>query len=178
MCEAGLTVRTAMDPAHQAAAGAALRRGLEELDKRQGWRGPVEQLDAAKQKEFLAKASFSPMDLSGGDWVKALVTAVDTKDIKVALGQGYTGIVPVSAMSWARKPNPKVAAANAPAIKDPRQVAAVGDVIWVSANETTVTETNAKGRKEQKTVPYDPSTVKRAAPSSCACSRIHWCRGP
>ena len=96
--EAGLTVRTAMDPAHQNAAGAALRRGLEELDKRQGWRGPVEQLDPAKQKEFIAKNAFSPLDLAGGDWVKGLVTAVDGKDVRVALGQGYTGIIPVSAM--------------------------------------------------------------------------------
>ena len=162
--EAGLTVRTAMDPAHQNAAGAALRRGLEELDKRQGWRGPIEQLDAAKQKEFLAKTAFSPIDLAGGEWVKALVTAVDAREVKVALGQGYTGIVPVAAMSWARKPNPKVAAANAPAIKDPKQVAVPGDVICVSAEDTVITETSAKGKKEQKTVPFDASSVKKNVP--------------
>ena len=162
--EAGLTVRTAMDPSHQNAAGAALRRGLEELDKRQGWRGPIEQLDAAKQKEFLAKTAFSPIDLTGGEWVKALVTAVDNKEVRVALGQGYTGIVPVTAMSWARKPNPKVAAANAPAVKDPKLVAAPGDLIWVSAEATTITETTAKGKKEQKTVPFDAATVKKNVP--------------
>lgn len=162
--EAGLTVRTAMDPAHQSVAGAALRRGLEELDKRQGWRGPVGQLDAAKQRDFPSQTAFVPMDLAGGAWIKALVTATDAREARVALGQGYTGVIPTANMSWARKPNPKVAGIYAPPVKDARQVLNPGDLIWVSAAERHVTETDVKGRKKQKTLPFDPATVKKTAP--------------
>ena len=162
--EAGLTVQTAMEPAHQYAAGAALRQGLEELDKRQGWRGPLEKLDAEKQKSFLAQKSFSPMDLAGDSWVKAVVTQVEAKEARVSLGQGYTGVIPVADMSWARKPNPKVAGINAAAVKDAKQVLSPGDLIWVSAAETSIVETGAKGRKEKKTQPFDPGTAKKGTP--------------
>ncbi|MDD4701276.1 MAG: PBP1A family penicillin-binding protein [Desulfovibrio sp.] len=160
---AGLTVHTSMDPAHQYAAGAALRQGLEALDKRQGWRGPQEKLDAEKQKAFSQK-SFNPLDLAGNNWVKALVTHADAREARVNLGQGYTGVVTVANMSWARKPNPKVAGIYAPAVKDAKLVVSPGDLIWVSAAEVTVTETGAKGRKEKKTLPFDPATVKKGVP--------------
>ena len=67
-------------------------------------------------------------------------------------------------MSWARKPNPRVAGIYAPAVKDARLVVSPGDLIWVSATETTVTETNAKDRKEKKTIPFDPSAAKKGTP--------------
>ena len=162
--EAGLTVRTAMVPAQQAAAGQALRRGLEELDKRQGWRGPLEHLDAEKQRAFLEASAFTPLDLAGGAWVKAVVTAVDAKEARVNLGKGYTGVIPVANMSWARKSNPKVAGIYAPAIKDAKLVLSPDDLIWVSAAPRKTAETNAKGRKEQQTVPFDAAEVKKNAP--------------
>jgi len=43
--EAGLVVDISMDPKLQGAAEAALRRGLEAVDQRQGYRGPVGQVD-------------------------------------------------------------------------------------------------------------------------------------
>ena len=64
--EAGLTVHTVMVPQHQEAANLAMREGLEEVDKRQGWRGPIAHLDANGRKEFLRKSTFSPVDLAGG----------------------------------------------------------------------------------------------------------------
>lgn len=164
VCEAGLTVRTAMEPAHQEAAGLALRHGLEALDKRQGWRGPIAQLPQDKQQEFLSKIAFSPSELAGDGRVRALVTEVTQKSALVALGGGYTGVIELAGMSWARKPNPKVAAANAPAVKDARTVLQPGDLIFVSAAETKVTVTNAKGKKEQQTIPFDPGDVTHGTP--------------
>ena len=70
--EAGLTVRTAMVPAQQDAAGNALRRGLEELDKRQGWRGAIE-MTPDKKESFGRDSAFTPQDLAGDAWVRALV---------------------------------------------------------------------------------------------------------
>ncbi|MBQ3060159.1 MAG: PBP1A family penicillin-binding protein [Desulfovibrio sp.] len=164
--EAGLTVRTAMDPRHQEPAGQALRRGLEELDKRQGWRGPIEKLDAAAQKQFLEKSSFTPLDLAGDAWVRAVVMDVSPKAAEVALGQGYTGLIAVTDMSWARKPNPRVAGVHAPAVKNATLVLARGDLIWVSAAPATVMETNAKGRKSKKNIPYDAASVRKGTPIS------------
>ena len=162
--EAGLTVRTAMDPVQQEAAGAALRRGLEELDKRQGWRGPLQKLDPTAQQAFIQASAFTPLDLAGNGWVKALVTGVEAREARVTLGRGYSGVIPVAQMSWARKPNPKVAGVYAPAVKDVRQVLSPGDVVWVSAADLTRAGKDAKGRKTQISEPFDPSQVQKGAP--------------
>ena len=157
--EAGLTVRTSMDPVQQDAAGAALRRGLEELDKRQGWRGPISKLTPEEQKAFLAETDFEPSALAGDAWVKALVTGSEARQLTVALGDGYTGVIPLANMSWARKPNPRVAGMHAPAIRDARTVAEVGDVILVSAAPSVVQE----GKKKQE-VPFDPAKAQKKTP--------------
>lgn len=155
--EAGLTVRTCMVPFQQDAAGRALRRGLEELDKRQGWRGPITRQEIALLREFDQKQSFSPFDLVGNAWVKAAVASVEPREAKVVLGQGYWGVIPVANMSWARKPNERIAAQNAPSIKNARQVLTPGDIIWVAA--ASPRNTDGKEQKE-----YDPETVSRETP--------------
>lgn len=48
----GLTVYAALDARMQKAANAAVQRGLRELDKRQGYRGPVVRLDPDEAKEL------------------------------------------------------------------------------------------------------------------------------
>lgn len=131
--EAGLTVQTCMVPKQQTAGGNALRRGLEELDKRQGWRGPLKKPEGVQASGFEQKSQFTPLDLAGNAWVQALVLSVSPREAVVSLGNGYKGVIPVANMSWARRPNPKVAAQNAPSVKDARKVLAAGDFIWVSA---------------------------------------------
>ena len=175
--EAGLTVTTAMDPAHQEAAAAGLRKGLEELARRQGWRGALEKLPADKHKEFLTASAFSPLDLVGGAWAKALVTKVDPTVARVALGKGYVGDVDVKTLSWARQPNAKVAAANAPAVRDVRKVLEVGDVVWVSATDGTQTVTDAKGKKTQQPLPFDPQTIKPGVPFALALQQLPVAQG-
>ncbi|MDR2573128.1 MAG: PBP1A family penicillin-binding protein [Desulfovibrio sp.] len=161
--EAGLTVRTAMAPAHQEAAGQALRRGLEELDKRQGWRGSLERLGEEERRSFSARNGFTPLDLAGGAWVKALVTRVEQRGAHVALGQGYTGVIAVEGLAWARKPNPKVAAAFASPVKDARQILVPGDLIWVSAAARPVASQQGK-RKKVTMEPYDPAEARTDTP--------------
>lgn len=156
---AGLTVRTAMVPFQQQAAGNALRRGLEELDKRQGWRGPKSSNDADAIKAFQEKTPFEPADLAGGAWIQALVTKVTPGAASVDLGAGYSGIIDVAHMSWARKPNPKVAAQNAPAIKNATLVVAPGDIIWVSAIGSTI-----KPDGDSKTPVFQPDKVSKDVP--------------
>ena len=154
-----------MDPVQQDAAGAALRRGLEELDKRQGWRGPVKKLSPAEVTEFREKSTFAPADLMGKAWVQAVVTAVDAKGARVLLGKGYTGYIPVANMSWARTPNRKISGWGAPAVRDARKVLNVNNLIMVSAAPVTVqAEGGKKGKAATKTVDFDPATASPQKP--------------
>lgn len=154
--EAGLTVQTTMSPVQQLAAGIALKRGLEELDKRQGWRGPIYHEDKAYVYSFLKDSRFTPEDLAGENWVRAVVTDVQQDGATVDLGNGYTGKVRTATMSWARKPNPKIAAANAPSIKDARKVLSVDDVIWVSWAPPKNSKNDTQEGEEFKPDEYKP----------------------
>lgn len=127
--EAGLTVQTAMDPTQQQLAGEALRRGLEGVDKRQGWRGPLQHLNTEDQKQtFLSKKHFQPDDLLGGKWTQAVVTK-NNGSLTVDLGDGYTGVISSGDMDWARHTSKYVG------INRKGRIAIEGDVIWVSAVE-------------------------------------------
>ncbi len=130
--ELGFTVRTAMDPKLQHDADVALREGLALFDRRLGWRGAVEKISPEVLQERLVGEMFIPADLARGHWCKAVVTDVTEKNAVVRLG-AYTGRIDVSAMSWARKPNPRVGSAHAQKVKDARKVLAVGDIVWVEA---------------------------------------------
>jgi len=162
--EAGLTVRTAMDPLHQRAATSALKKGLEDLSKRQGWHGAIKHIPAEEQADFISKMSFSPYDIVGGTWAQALVTEVSKKKAAVALGNGQKGYVTLDTFTWARKPNPRIPGIYAPSIKDANKVLKVGDLIWVKAQATKKTITNAKGKKVPQEIPYDPSNIKKDVP--------------
>lgn len=170
--EAGLTVHTAMDPKHQTAAEAALRKGLEDLGKRQGWQGPLEKISRENWAEFLKKSPFNPIDFVGNAWVKGLVTAVTAQGADIALGSAYKGRLDVQHLSWARTPNPKVAGIYAPAVKDARKVLEPGDVVWVSAVPPTETVADAKGKKTTKTVDYDPADVKASTAIPVALEQV------
>src|SRR2546425_7936096 len=71
----GLRVYTAVDLGMQRAAEEALRGGLTELDRRQGFRGPIRHLDPRKADAFLARlgAGVAP---DAGRPVRAAVTEV------------------------------------------------------------------------------------------------------
>lgn len=162
--EAGLTVQTSMVPFHQEAAGKALRRGLEELDKRQGWRGPISRLDRGAAKAFLDKSTFSPEDLAANAWVQAVVTLVEPGRAGVQLGNGYSGLISMNNMNWARRlkaPRPGTA-------RDARQILTPGDLVWVSAAPVSVVvPARQKGGKqgtEQQS--FDPSAVTKDKPIS------------
>lgn len=130
--EGGLHIYTSMEPAHQAAAEDALHRGLEEADKRYGWRGPLETLeDAQAVAAFLEKNKPDADFLKGNSWARAVVTQADQNGLDVRVGD-LAGRIDLKNMAWARTPNIKVAGAYAPPIKDARKVAQPGDVVWVS----------------------------------------------
>ena len=115
----GLKVYTTMDSARQKAAMKAVRKGLEDLDKRQGYRGPVEFVSAENIPDAVerirvenglgdeASGTAGEILWEAGHIAKALVIRVDNDGAHLDLG-GAEGYIPVKEMGWARDPDPKV----------------------------------------------------------------------
>ncbi len=127
----GLTVRTGMDFAHQLPAETALRNGLRASTKRRGWQGPVSHLESGEYEAFLQDSSVAAEALAPGEWLKVLVTSVDTTKARVRFG-AYEGRVDVKTMGWARTPDSTKAPEEVPQIRDARKVLHAGDVVWAS----------------------------------------------
>jgi penicillin-binding protein 1A len=138
--EGGLHIYTSCDMHHQIAAEGALKRGLEASTRRRGWHGPLETLTPDKYDAFLAEEAVSPDVLVPGEWLKVLVTSVDTKGARVRFGT-YRGYMAVKTMHWCRTPNIKKATDEVPSIKDATKVVKPGDVVWAEVAE----EPHAKG---------------------------------
>ncbi|MBN8549933.1 MAG: PBP1A family penicillin-binding protein [Deltaproteobacteria bacterium] len=127
----GLRIETALNLTADGYAVAALRKGLREVDKRRGWRGPVTTLSSESRKEFLERfASAISQELEPGTPYPALVTEVSPQrgTVKVDLGY-YTATVNVKEAAWAKKRLDKQDHASWIV---PEQVIRPGDVIEVS----------------------------------------------
>jgi penicillin-binding protein 1A len=129
----GLKVFTTVNVAMQHMAEEALSKGLRELDKREGYRGPLRHLSdlpgAFNGGEGPEKLR---VPLRQGDVVEALVEGVDDGkgQVSVRLAGGELGRLPLSEMKWARALNPDVAY-YASSVKRPSEVLRAGDVILV-----------------------------------------------
>ena len=123
----GLRVYTTLDPSHQAAAEAALRKGLVESAKRRGWQGPLREATTLGEEDGVwADRVFEP-----GMWIKARVDKVEERRALLSF-HGLNGVMDVKSMAWARTPDPKKAPEEVPAVNDVRKVLAPGDVVWAS----------------------------------------------
>ena len=129
----GLKIYTNLDLRLQKIARASLIKGLKELDKREGYRGPIDHIETDKFHEFIEsqaeELTKDPPDI--GRVVKALVEAVDDtkKEVHVRIGHDRA-LLPFSSMMWARKPDIKVPY-YIHSIKRPSEVLNTGDVILV-----------------------------------------------
>ncbi|MCK4378726.1 MAG: transglycosylase domain-containing protein, partial [Deltaproteobacteria bacterium] len=104
----GLQVYTTVAVRDQQAAREAIDAGLRELDKRQGYRGPLETLSPDKFEDFekqLAAENGPGSSLAINQRVKALVKRVDDEHLKVtvSLGQVSAVMLPVD-YKWAKRP--------------------------------------------------------------------------
>ncbi|UCE84525.1 MAG: PBP1A family penicillin-binding protein [Deltaproteobacteria bacterium] len=130
----GLQVYTTVNLAFQKAAQKAVKKGLYELDKRQGYRGPLAHLAPEEIEPFFQELKESVETNGGleqGTVVKGVVIAVSSaeKKVSVRLSEGL-GTLPVEKMEWARKPDPEIAY-GAVKVTNPAKVLKVGDVILV-----------------------------------------------
>jgi penicillin-binding protein 1A len=109
----GMKVYTTLDSSMQRYAQDAVRKGLEALDKRQGYRGPIQFVasdDIPQATEKIRIENGLANSIPGvtdelpwkeGQLIKALVLRVDKEGADLDLG-GVAGYLPLSRMKWAR----------------------------------------------------------------------------
>ena len=126
----GLSVRTTLDPIIQEKAERALREGLEALDKRQGWRGPLGVLDPDQELDEQLAAYTAKMPLKR---YAALVTDVEPKMASIYVN-GQSAQVPFELANWAYPPRDKDGVRPQP-IRSLHEALAIGDIIMVQPPE-------------------------------------------
>ena len=135
--EGGLTIETTLDVDLQIAAVEAVRRGLEDHDKRRGYRGPIRQVAATELEaeiERLGVVNKLGLDEEGNwagletsDVAEGVVVVVDTDltTARIAFAPGVEGQVALEDVSWAREADVK---RRPQPVKSIESIFAVGDV--------------------------------------------------
>jgi len=132
----GLQVYTAVHVDDQQAARKAIDAGLRALDKRQGYRGPLENVSPERFSDFekqLAVENGPASSFTSGQRVKALVKQVDDRHLRVIVSLGRITVKMRPAdYKWAKRPAadgtiyPRAKVKN----KKPSETFRPGDVIW------------------------------------------------
>ncbi len=127
----GLQIYAAANIDMQKIAQEELEKGLRELDKRQGYRGPLQHLAPEAIEPFMQElqtewATSTPEE---GGMVKGVVVRVNDDEgaVTVRLGESQ-GIIDIADMDWARKPDAEVPY-HEKMIKRPGKALRSGDVI-------------------------------------------------
>jgi len=130
----GLRIYTTLDLSFQKTAQTALEMGLRELDKRQGFRGPIQTLSANDLKNlYKKKGSLNP--LSQNELFEGVILSKnDPKKFFSVWVEGRKGILPYSEVTWAlhMKPTPTFKPQK---LKNPSDLLKVGDVVYVRLKE-------------------------------------------
>jgi len=129
----GLEIFATLDVAMQRAAQEAVPRGLKELDKRQGYRGPLRHLDAGEIESFCKEVQedLGQSPLTEGEETLGVVVEIKQREKAVLVRVGdMMGRIELADMKWARKPDPEVPHYRA-RVRNPAEVLQVGDVIKV-----------------------------------------------
>ena len=128
----GLSVRTTLDPELQHAAREALQRGLEALDRRQGWRGALaSHTGDGDLDDILAKHEATMLE----DHHAAYVTEVTKYQAQIYVNGGR-GRIPFQLAFWAYPPRGEDGVRPQP-LNDLRDALAIGDIIMVQPPEGT-----------------------------------------
>lgn len=129
----GLKVYTAVNIEMQKIARAQIEQELRNLDKRQGYRGPIKQLAPEEIEPFFTALKTETQDMSTapGTIVTGVVVSVDDTEKTVRVRMAHAlGNLALADMRWARKPDPEVSQREA-RVRRPGDVLSVGDVIHV-----------------------------------------------
>jgi len=159
----GYEVHTTLDLERQDYAEAALIRGIRDVDKRQGWRGPVVHLD--KTEDYGRTAKFVEEKIIAGEPLEpgwpymAVVTNVDNSagHAKVLVGK-TEGIIPLASMHWAREPNPNKRYTSV-TINRVSHVLKKGDVVMVMPSDAKSIRKQSRTREGTDSVKNAPAGV-------------------
>ena len=129
----GLKIYAAVNIEMQKAARKEIEKGLRDLDRRRGYRGPETRLAPEEIEAFSDKRQTVLLEnpLVEGATTKGVVIDVNDRSGTATIRMGDSrGIVSIDDMRWARKPNPNLAFYQA-RVKKVSQVLKTGDVIQV-----------------------------------------------
>jgi penicillin-binding protein 1A len=130
----GLRIYTTLDLSLQRAAQRSVEAGLRELDKRQGFRGPLRTLSANEMK-ILSRRKGIPTPFSQNDVFEGMILSKDdSKKCYTVWVEDRKGTLPFSEMTWALhiKPSPRFAPQK---VKTPSDLLKTGDVVHVRVKE-------------------------------------------
>ena len=122
----GLSVRTTLDPHLQQLADDALERGLEALDRRQGWRGPLGQMQDGADIDATLQSYTAKLRLNH---YAALVTRVSRRSADIYV-QGRNAKIPFQLAFWAYPPRDEEGV-RPPPLRDLREALQVNDIVIV-----------------------------------------------
>jgi penicillin-binding protein 1A len=125
----GYSVTTTLDSRLQQAANAAAWRTILEYERRHGYRGPLERLDATRLDDAIALGGAFKRNPGRGSLVAAVVTRVGERDATVIRRNGVPLELDWDAVSWARPALERGALGPSP--KTASDVLAPGDVVYL-----------------------------------------------
>lgn len=129
--ESGIVVRTTLDTKMQKIAGKALQKGIEEYDRRHGYRGPLTKIKMQKDdpnwQQLLEQTKIDV--LHKDNWSKAVILSYGNNKAEIGLENSKKGFINLESVRWARKY--LSVDALGPKIKQMSDVFAIGDVIFV-----------------------------------------------
>ena len=106
--EGGLKIHTAVNIEMQKIARMAVTEGLEAMDRRQGYRGPLAHLSPVEMEKKSKEIALKMTDktITEGTLLHGVVEGVDDKggEVQVRCGTRH-GVISLSTMRWARKPD-------------------------------------------------------------------------
>lgn len=131
----GLEVFTTLNVPMQRAAEAALRKHLHQLDKRQGWRGPLGRRDPATLAAAALPAAGLPAPaLKPGDLLRGVVVKIGKDHVLVQAG-ATVGRLSFDDMAWARRRLKGRDVKDVVTVANVKQLLKPGDEIEVSVKK-------------------------------------------
>lgn len=126
--ENGYVIRTTLDPKIQNIAVRALEAGIEEYDRKHGYRGALGKITVTdKWQEKLE--GFDVKKLYKDSWEKAVILSLGKDSAAIGTEHGELGSIEFASLKWAQKY--KTIDSKGPAPKKISEVFEVGDVVFV-----------------------------------------------
>ncbi|MFC1494541.1 penicillin-binding protein 1A [Thermodesulfobacteriota bacterium] len=146
----GLKIYTTMNLFMQQKAVSALQKGLRELDKREGYRGPLKSILPEEYEPIIMEVDeqLKLTPPAEGIIVKGIVEEVDDETERAVILVGSLKcLLPLENMIWARKPDPEVAHLYAK-LKKISDAIEPGDLILCKLEKKVKDETGKEAEEE------------------------------